>query len=50
MNTNNHIDILDETLKILFLESGKAEDIEAQKEMTMILSNENPRNVKLDAP
>ena len=42
MNTNNHIDILDETLKILFLESGKAEDVQAQKEMAMILSNENP--------
>ena len=39
MSTNNPIDILDETLRILFLESGKSERADAEKEMAIILSN-----------
>ena len=41
MSTNNPIDILDETLRILFLESGKSERADAEKEMAIILSNTN---------
>jgi len=37
MSTHNHIDILDESLKILFLESSDT-DLDAEKEISMILS------------
>jgi hypothetical protein len=42
MNNNNHIDPFDETLRLFFLESAKSNDENAEKELAMILSNDNP--------
>lgn len=42
MNANNHIDMLDETLKIFFLESAKTDETALHQELSVILSNDNP--------
>lgn len=39
MNANNHIDMLDETLKIFFLESTKTDETALHQELSVILSN-----------
>ncbi len=40
MNANNHIDMLDETLKIYFLESAKTDETALHQELSLILSND----------
>lgn len=40
MNANNHIDMLDETLKIYFLESAKTDETVLHQELSVILSND----------
>lgn len=40
MNANNHIDMLDETLKIFFLESAKTDETVLHQELSIILSND----------
>lgn len=42
MNENNHIDMLDETLKIFFLESAKTDETGLYQELSVILSNNQP--------
>lgn len=39
MNEKNHIDMLDETLKIFFLESAKTDETALHQELSVILSN-----------